>query len=288
MKWHRELRQAAAETGLDFKIENGGKHLRIELENGKTVTASCTPSDVNAIHQVRRDLRRATAPTPTPTLAPPPVVLEAVAPLVPEPTPILVPAGPDVLYHFTSSALMPSIIEAADLQPGEDGLLWATTNEDGDRCAAGYLGIEAKSYRHGSTLRVRFAFAADGFKPWREVVAPSKIAELEQVARERGQNPDQWYAKRSPVTLDDCLVAHCRSYTTHRWIELSGTDRTDANVFRFHISNDGGPDRAPPGEYYGLHFLDRVFFVGVDNRDGGIVRGSVNANSFINALQEAA
>jgi hypothetical protein len=122
VKWHRELRQLVADAGLGCTIEHGGKHLRVALSNGRIITAACTPSDANAIHRVRRDLQRATTPTRRQAL----IVAPAIAPIVPVvPTAITASPGPEILYHFTTSGTLWSIIEDGELQPGNDRLLWA-------------------------------------------------------------------------------------------------------------------------------------------------------------------
>ncbi len=58
-------------TGSDYKatlrraehagcrIARTGRHLRIIAPNGTRITASRSPSDVNAVRQLRRDLARA-------------------------------------------------------------------------------------------------------------------------------------------------------------------------------------------------------------------------------------
>ncbi len=54
---HAELVRKAESAGC--RVERTRRHLRIVAPNGKRITASRSPSDVNAVHQLRRDLEKA-------------------------------------------------------------------------------------------------------------------------------------------------------------------------------------------------------------------------------------
>ena len=55
--WQREVRDLARRFG--GTIEPTRRHMRVHLPNGRTVFCSSTPSDRNAIRNVKRDIERA-------------------------------------------------------------------------------------------------------------------------------------------------------------------------------------------------------------------------------------
>ena len=296
MKWYRELQAVAAEVARDhrlngFKIEHGGKHLKVRLaaNNGERIVTACaTPSDLRTIHNVRRDLRHAarSLTTPRPRV---PIAAET-TPLVETPEPIIVadappiaPAGPDFLYHFTTSAKLHYIIEAGELRPVHSKYLWATTLPDGDRCALGYHHDGAKAYRHGAIARVRFTMPLDGFRPWREVVDADVIPYYERLAREIGQDTRGWYAKRGPLSLDECYGAHGPGYNTHHWIELGPTDTSEANVA--YVNMIGGED---PGLYCAVNIGRRFYYLNCAQAEDAeyerYVVGSMDADAFLSGF----
>jgi hypothetical protein len=238
---------------------------------------------------VRRDLERAAraqmTPTPTRIMVAPPV-----APLVPEPVPVVdapplapvAPAGPD-LFHFTSSANLPRIIEAGELRPMNTKYLWATTSPDGDRASHGYHHETAKAYRAGALARIRFAMPVDGFRPWREVVDPADVARLERLASYVGQDARCWYAKIGTLSLDECYGAHGRGYDSRRWIELGATDTSAANVEYVYVA-----DAEHPGVYCAVIIGDRVYYTNIDDNGGGseYVVGAMSAADFLADLHK--
>lgn len=276
MKWHRELQAAAAEVandhGLDgYRIEHGGKHLKIILGAGnskRTVTASATPSDLHAIHNVGRDLRRA-ARALMPPQAPQAVEMAARMPPPPILAPSIVPVHqPDVLYHYSTSGALPWIIEGGELRPMDCKFarpyLWATTSPDGDRCATGF---NDEAYRVGAMVRLRFTMPADGFRPWQDVLREDgqyrTIELLERFAREKKQRTDGWYVRRDAVSLDDCIYAHCRGYLSHRWSEFGATDTSEANVFPIIVRDEDSAE-----EFYAVHFGSKVYLSRQCDDDG--------------------
>jgi hypothetical protein len=280
MKWHRTLQQTARKIaddhGLDgVKIEQGGKHLKVALRYGeqvRVVTVSSTPSDTNTIHAVRRDLKHtARALLPQAPAIVPSTQCADVVPLAPvdvieiENVPA-VPALPDVLFHHTTSARLPYIILDGEIEPNNEGVLFATASPDGDRCSLAQR--QADGYRQGVLLRTRIAMPGELFRPWREVLTPSEIAMHEQWARDRGQSTEGWYARREPVSLDDCYAVHARSYKTHRWVELGATDMSEANVAAIEIA-EGSKCGLPPGIYVAVHFGGRFFLSNMTEEDDG-------------------
>ena len=61
-----ELKHIARECGGVLINPTGCGHPRILLPNGRTVIVSMSPSNVNFIHAVRRDIRRALQEERTP------------------------------------------------------------------------------------------------------------------------------------------------------------------------------------------------------------------------------
>ena len=60
-KWKRQLEEVASEFG--GQLEHRSKHWSIILPNGQTASCSATPSDINALKQTRRLLRRLSVQT---------------------------------------------------------------------------------------------------------------------------------------------------------------------------------------------------------------------------------
>jgi len=302
MRWHRDVKRIAAEHGFDnARLEHGGKHLKLVLGDRK-ITVSNTPSDVNALKQVGRDIRRAAKPVPPNVVVAPTSDIEAptiVPAMVEAPVveaPAIVPATPkvpDVLYHFTTSAHLPWIIgDGALTLPPTNALertfgrdyLYATSSPNGDKCSTAWTGY-TDTYREGISLRVRFAFPGDGWRPWREVLEESGqqyyIKGLPMYAAHCGENPDNWFLRWEPLSLDDCYAAHCRAYTSHRWVELNSIDLSDAAVIGFTIpanarvlTRDAGKQfELADGRtvFFGVHFGRRIYFANRQDYPEGFV-----------------
>src|SRR6266567_3149051 len=116
------------------------------------------------------------------------------------------------LFHFTTSCHLPRIIRSGELRPAvypagqPPDFVHATTNENGERTAAGW-GMWEEDYRSGRLRRVRFTLAAEDFEPWREVCArfprweAALIESLEKTGRERGSSPSAWFCRVEPLPL---------------------------------------------------------------------------------------
>jgi hypothetical protein len=60
MKWEREVTKLASEFGR--AVVKGRKHWKLVKPNHQPVFCSATPSDKNALNQIRRNLRRYSNP----------------------------------------------------------------------------------------------------------------------------------------------------------------------------------------------------------------------------------
>ena len=98
----------------------------------------------------------------------------------------------------------------------------ATSNENGDRTAAGW-GTWEETYRDGAIRRVRFTVDFSDFGPWLTVLArypewtPDWINRLRNAAQQRGQPTLGWYCRPDRLPLNKVLAVHTRSYTGHSW-----------------------------------------------------------------------
>lgn len=320
MKWHRDLKKVAEQEGFDnVRLEHGGKHPKLVLSHGgniRKVTVPGTPSDVRSIHNVRRDLQRVARSLAPPAMSPPamsppdmspPVEAPVIeAPVIEAPAIIAAkPKAPDVLYHFTTSAHLPWIIRDGALAPpppnyldaklGRD-FLYATTSPHGDKAATAFVAYAA-DYRAGTTLRVRFAFPGDGWRPWREACEEEgrtvMLKGLPLYAAHCGENPDNWFVRSDPLSLDDCYGAHVRSYTSHRWVELGAVDLSEAAVIGFETTEktnlrgaDGIP--LPDGTYFGVHFGRKIYFAERRDFENGVTAyfpASANAEPLLDRVE---
>ena len=161
----------------------------------------------------------------------PPVVPELERPwlrepvIEPEPAPVIAPPL-NLLWHFTTSAHLPRIVIDGFLNvptyDDDPDLLWATTNSDDERTATDRFRHNGDPYRDGKMLRVRLGLHQEDFMPWLEAAklrkwSPTRIDALAKMGRERGSNPDRWFARVGRLSLRSVIGADTRGYLTKRW-----------------------------------------------------------------------
>jgi hypothetical protein len=219
LKWQRELHRTFSSFGIEVTKTNGG-HLKLSLPNGRPVFAASTPSDWRAIHNIRRDVRRAlrasaaeglSADRPISTIPPSVITAETArraqwqacgweAFTVELPPP---PPAPDhgVVYHHACSAHLPLILWAGALLPGRrDGHLWATTDSRGDRLGCYY---DREAMASGDARHVRFTCNSDAFaSDWQNVAPPLML----EFAKRRGQSPNGWRYRRDELDIEETLI----------------------------------------------------------------------------------
>jgi len=142
-----------------------------------------------------------------------------------------------LVYHFTDTVRLPWIIESGELQPDKNriggypaDLLWATTNDIGDRTSSTMLDRFARrAYRDGFLYQVRITLGADDFVPWREMIeaAPmwttDHVARLEQAAIEAGErNIEAWCCRSTALPFARAVYAHIKSFSG-RWKQIKAT-----------------------------------------------------------------
>jgi hypothetical protein len=135
------------------------------------------------------------------------------------------------LYHFTTSARLPRILRSGELRvpdyrdaghPGRD-FVWATSDPNGERTAAGAIGTWGPEYRGGRLCRVRLTLGGDGFEPWREMVArypgwtSDVIERYELTARRHEQSTAVWHCCPDNVPVAEIQTADARTYLGHSW-----------------------------------------------------------------------
>jgi hypothetical protein len=129
------------------------------------------------------------------------------------------------VYHFTDTARLPWIIASGELRASDnrisgfpDDLVWATTNPGGDKTAS--ASFSKALHKEGFIQIVRFTLDADEFAPWRDVVVglpawtEKHVADLEQAAKAKGQDPACWRARVGPVPA-------------HRWLAVDAKRHND-------------------------------------------------------------
>jgi hypothetical protein len=229
-KWLRQLRHEFCPLGVEVK--HGSKHLRLELPTGQTLTAASTPSDHRAIYKIRADVKRALksyvlqqdiveAPT-TESVEVLPQIARDAAPApqidkfpVPKSTVIIERTGiiepprivmGDVVYHHSSSAELPLILLSGELTPKRNEVLWATTEEDGDRLFSPtfyYHEMYEKRYMRA----IRFTCSSDDFRAddgWRKLV--KKPGVYWRKAKQVGQPLKSLRYRTSPLSIDNTLI----------------------------------------------------------------------------------
>ncbi|MCK4207180.1 hypothetical protein J3U99_20640 [Brucella pituitosa] len=140
----------------------------------------------------------------------------------------------DNVYHFTTSAQLPWIIDSGELRqsivkvsdfPNPD-FIWATSDSRGDRTATGMM---ADAYRDGGLMMVRFTLSARDFFPWASVQSHNAswnnkhVEKLEKIAKADGVNPANWWCRDENLDLDKVLIIHWRSYANNTWKVFDGT-----------------------------------------------------------------
>lgn len=271
----RDMREAikreADKLGVGVTFGYGGKHPFAILDDGhskRRVTFSGTPSDFHAVNNVVRDVRdmvedmrklRQRVPLIAPSIVP--VIERPVQPW--EVAPVIVEPAPDkpFLYHFTSSAHLPYIIQdglAVFTPNGVRDLLWATNNGDSERVATDKFKVRGfDPYRDGAIVRVRIGLHYDDFKPWREVAeaepgwSAARIEAVERSARERGQNTSGWFARREPLPISRFIGIDTRSYRSHKWEPFT----KGKTIFMAPDPSVGGSENVQ-----GVEIGDKVYF----------------------------
>jgi hypothetical protein len=122
------------------------------------------------------------------------------------------------VYHFTSIARLPWIIEAGQLRPGSNKIagypdpdfLWASTSDKGSRSAAIASGMPV----------VRFTLNAEDFEEWLVIRArypawtPDQIKRVELAPAARGDLPSTWRCRVDPLPLNRVLATEIKGWDT--------------------------------------------------------------------------
>ncbi|WP_265975497.1 hypothetical protein [Brucella intermedia] len=140
----------------------------------------------------------------------------------------------DYVYHFTTSAHLPWIIESGELRqnsvragdfPNPD-FIWATSDSRGDRTATGAMD---GAYRDGALMLVRITLSAADFFPWGSVQSHNPawqqkhIDALETIAKKHNVNPANWWCRDESLDLAQVVGIHWRSYSNNNWKEFDGS-----------------------------------------------------------------
>ncbi|MFG1184394.1 hypothetical protein [Xanthobacter aminoxidans] len=131
------------------------------------------------------------------------------------------------IYHFTSTAHLPWIIESGELRAGRNKIggfpdpdfLWATSNRYGDRTATA---MASPAYRDGKTWAVRLTLDPVGFAHWSIIPGlfaqwtGDQVERLERLAAGKS-DPRDWWCAPGPMPLSCVTVMETRSYRDSSW-----------------------------------------------------------------------
>lgn len=135
------------------------------------------------------------------------------------------------LYHFSSTAHLPWILDAGELRPGQNRIgglpdpdfLWATECPLGDRTTG--LTTDDR-YRRGVVWSVRFTLDHVGFVRWCTVPAlfpqwtVDHVAFLEKGAKGR-TDPKEWWCRADALPLACVTAIEVKSFHNNVWKPIS-------------------------------------------------------------------
>ncbi|MFG1276580.1 hypothetical protein [Xanthobacter autotrophicus] len=131
------------------------------------------------------------------------------------------------LYHFTTSAHLPWIIESGELRPGSNRIggfpdpdfIWATSDSRGDRTSSAMGG---PLYRTGRAWAVRLTLDPADFFRWSEASAlfaqwtKEHISLLEWAAQGKS-DPRNWWCRATPLPVSAIRSIEAKPYQGSTW-----------------------------------------------------------------------
>jgi hypothetical protein len=126
-----------------------------------------------------------------------------------------------LVYHFTSTAHLPWILDTGELRPSKittrlgypEDFLWATSNPEAARSSQ-VLHNRVFGYRDGRVWLVRFTLSADHFEPWPQAPKRNPAWEDADIQRiqdgSQGDDPAEWRTHCGPLDRADWIAIHAR------------------------------------------------------------------------------
>ena len=141
----------------------------------------------------------------------------------------------ELVYHFSSSAHLPWILESGELRPGSNKIgglpldfLWATTNPRGSRTSSAMVGAWKDAWRRGSTRAVRFTLPTEAFTTLPDTLqrfpqwTNEHVTALKGSASRFGDSDiEGWRCRAKPLPIGPEIQIDTRAYDGD-WRPLEG------------------------------------------------------------------